>query len=812
MKVFFWSIAILLTFFQSIAQQSRPYNSVQIYEKIKQLNHLTTIMYLAAHPDDENTRLLSYLTHERNFKTVYLSLTRGDGGQNLIGTELGIELGLIRNYELIAARQIDGASQAFTSVIDFGYSKNPEETFSFWNQQALVNEVKEAIKIYRPDIIICRFPTTGEGGHGQHTASAIVAVDAYNQLEQEQYLHLPERVLFNAFQFGNRSTIKESQVKIETNQYNYLLGESYGEMAGRSRSIHRSQGAGTPQSYGRNFEHFEVIAGGDMHTDFVDKDYTWNRVEAPQITKSIDKLLQQYDFSNPAASIKDLLAIRIQIAKVKDDYWRETKLQELDDILRSAMGVMAECYYNKAEVIAGADLDLTLKMIVRADGVQLHSLTIPGNAASLIPTATTLANDRTFEKSIKIKVDPTLPITQPYWLAQHPTNANYVYTKYHTLPETPNQFVATATLEIDGTILTLDIPISYKYLSPTKGDVVQPLRIVPEVLVQPAEALVFFHAHQGSAMKVWLKTNSAAIHQGILSLYDLNKGKRILVKEMPVTLPSLSKDSMYTFLLSQSDLEKILTDQMLLTFTAPNGKEYKHAQRLINYDHLPELVYYPEARLQMVAQKWAAPTAKVGYINGAGDKVFDILKQIGVDISIIPDEALGNSELLHSYDAIVVGVRAYNANELLSKNKDAMMAFVNKGGNLIVQYNTSMNLLTKDLGPYPFTLGRSRVTDEHALITVTNPQSPLLLKPNVINTNDYQEWVQERGLYFAEDLDPRYQTIFAMHDKGEKPLNNALFYGKYGKGHYIYTSLSFFRQLPAGNAGAIKLFMNMIAL
>lgn len=800
----------LLISFSSWAQQVRPLNNNQIFERLQQLNRLGTVLYLAAHPDDENTRLLSYWVHEQHLRTIYLSLTRGDGGQNLIGEELGVELGLIRNYELIAARKIDGAEQAFTSVIDFGYTKNPEETFRFWDKEKLVAEVKAIIKQYRPDIIVCRFPTTGEGGHGQHTASAIVAQEAYDQLKAENYPFLPERVLFNAFKFGDRNTIKPTQFKIPTNQYNFLLGESYGEMAGRSRSIHRSQGAGTPQQIGISDEYFDLITGTPIKNHLIEKDISWNRIHAASIGKAIAQVIANYDFQNPAKSLPALIDIRKAIEKLpaSDSFWKQNKLKEIDPIILSCAGVMAELFTNKPEVIHADSFSAKFRIIARADNVKLKSVQLPWTIVGYSFINKILPIDTTFEEDYMIFTTKDQTITEPYWLALPYSEYRYQNPNHFHFPETPNTFTAQVCLSIAGEDIVFDLPISYKYLSPTHGDVVQPMCVIPDIFVRPQQHLVFVPKEGKINLQFWIKSNIGSNNK---TVFTIKNNQNELVYSSSLSLPERGKDSLYTFQINAHNLNQN-TAEWTAAVTLINGKKFDREQRKIKYEHLPELVYYKTAKVKVVKADWQPSKRKIGYISGAGDQVFEKLKDMGLNIALLNPEQLSQPDVLSGFDVLITGVRAFNTNEALAKNKDLIFDFIKNGGNFIVQYNTSSHLLIQDLGPYSFKLGRARVTDENAKVTITNASDPLLNLPNKITSEDFENWVQERGLYFAQDLAPEYKTMLEMNDPNEAALNQALFYAPYGKGNYIYTSLSFFRQIPAGNKGAIKLLLNMIEL
>jgi LmbE family N-acetylglucosaminyl deacetylase len=801
----------------SFAQQYRPVPSAEIYRKLQQLNVLGTVMYVAAHPDDENTRLLSYLVHHDHVRAMYLSLTRGDGGQNILGNEQGSTLGLIRTHELMEARKIDGAEQLFSHVIDFGFSKNPDETFQFWKKDELVKDVMATMQRYRPDVVICRFPTTGEGGHGQHTASAIVAEEAFKMLEKEKSnesdnskVWVPTRLLFNSFRFGDRNTTSEDQFKFPINQYDPLLGEGYGEMAGRSRSIHRSQGAGTPQSVGASNEYFKLLGGKPMRASLYDDiDISWNRVGRPDIGTKIQQIIQQFDFVDPSRSLPALVALKKEIEKVEDYHWRIKKLAELNDIVSSCAGIMVEALANSQEAVAGAELPVSLQVIARSiTPVQLEGASFGAAIEQGSARPCTLVSDSLYKFTFKIKINEKEPETEPYWLRYPGTVGAYEYDadKYAGLPVAGNYLTGGITFSVLGERFSAHAPISYKRLDPVKGDVVQRLRIVPAVSIGPVHSLLVFET--GRDKKAWLRIRSfkqieqleirvkesgKVIHS--VALGNLEQGKDTLIM---VDVPTGG--------LSGTD------DKTYVTFEAvADGAAFSRSMHLLQYDHLPELQYFTGSWMKVLKKDWKTAVKKIGYVEGAGDYVDGILDLCGLDVEHLNNSALSNPQTLQSFDAIVLGIRALNTEKQMNAWMPALLQYVENGGTLLVQYNTNQNLVTRQLGPYPFTLTRNRVTEEEAAVTITQPNARLLQYPNKISQQDFDNWVQERGLYFPAEWDKRYQTLFSMHDKGEQPLESAVLYAPYGKGHFIYTSLAFFRQLPAGNVGAIRLMMNLLS-
>ncbi len=804
---------LLFSSFSVFSQQFRPSPSAEIYQKLQQLNTLGTVMYVAAHPDDENTRLISYLVHHDHVRTVYLSLTRGDGGQNILGNEQGSTLGLIRTHELIEARNIDGAEQMFTHVIDFGYTKSPEETFRFWNRQKLVEDVKAAYQQYKPDVIICRFPTTGEGGHGQHTVSAIVAGDAFKALEEEKQsnkaLWVPTRLFFNAFRFGNMNTTSEDQFKVPVNQFDPLLGEGYGEMAGRSRSIHKSQGAGTPQSVGVNNEYFRLLAGKPVETSLYDGiDITWGRVGRKEIGTHIDEVIRNFDFRDPSQSLPALIAIKKEINTVKDNFWKNQKLKELNAIVTSCAGVMIEALTDNPEITAGTQIPVTVNIISRSstpvilESVAFSALVEKGNVKPQ-----TLVSDSLQKFAFEIKLNEEEPLTEPYWLKYTASTGAYQYdSAYAGAPETPNRLNAGVSFKINGEVFYAAAPVSFKKLDPVKGDVVQRLRIVPAVALSPLHSLLVYE--QGKSKQAWLR----------LKTYKALSNATLQVKygDKMVTTLSLGHlrkdlDTLCSVTVPTAGFDQPGDDNYVLFSVMADGKEYNRDLHLIQYPHLPDLQYFTGSWMKVVRKDWKSAVKKIGYIEGAGDYVDEILNLAGLEVDRIPESAMSSPAYLAGYDAIVVGVRAYNTQKQINSWMPTLMKYVENGGNLVVQYNTNQNLMTSQFGPYPFTISRDRVTEEDAKVTFTDPGARLLHFPNEITDKDFDHWVQERGIYYPAGYEGHYKTLLSMHDTGEKPLNSAIIYTPYGKGNFIYSSLVFFRELPAGNTGAIRLMMNLLS-
>jgi len=809
--------AVLLSF-AGYTQQVRPATSAEIYHEISQLKNLVNVLYVAAHPDDENTRLLAWLVNDQDIRTAYLSLTRGDGGQNILGGEQGPALGLIRTHELMEARKIDGAEQFFTRAVDFGFSKTSQETFRHWNPDIIINDAVRVIRTFRPDVIICRFPPTAEAGHGQHAASAIIAKKAaYASGDPKKYSdHIDRypawevtRLLFNSYKFGNRNTTSEDQFKLKLGQYNALLGVGYSELAGRSRSVHKSQGAGTPSVPGVQTEYFKLVGGAEIKRSlFDDIDITWNRVGRKEIGRSIDSIIDQFDFKSPENSLHALLELRPQIASVKDEYWRDEKLAELDNVILHCAGLMAEIYTNTPQTIAGTTLPFTLRIISRSGiPARLKGIEwIKGDTSSM---NIKLQNDSLISLEHNITIPANTPITEPYWLSQTSDDPAVYAVSNDTLigmPETPNNLNVRLTVKIGKELFKLNVPLSYKKLDPIKGDIVEQLRIVPDVSLDFTSQLVVTQPDGSVRTSVTIHPFKD-INDATLAITEqrlVQKTERINLKAgVEVTIPVT---------ISAGEASSLSRGDFYLNASLMVGQRaYAKSQHLIQYNHIPTLQYFTSPYTKVLRDNWKCTARKIGYVEGAGDFIPAFLKLAGLQVTILKDNDLTDAGKLKQYDAIITGVRAVNTQKKMLSWMPVLLQYADNGGTLVMQYNTLQDLSTTKLGPYPFTLSDDRVTDEDAKVTILKPENRILNYPNKITDADFKDWVQERGLYFATKLDEHYETLFQMNDAGEQPLKGSTLYCKYGKGHYIYTSLSFFRQLPAGNKGAIRLLMNMLS-
>ena len=808
-----------------IAQTSPELNSAEILLGIKKLNTVGSVLYIAAHPDDENTRLLGYLAKEKKLRTGYLSLTRGDGGQNLIGKEQGEALGLIRTQELLAARRTDGAEQFFTRANDFGFSKNPEETFTIWNKDSILKDVVLAIRRFKPDVIICRFPTTGEGGHGHHTASAILAMEAFDlaadptkfpeQLDVVQ-VWKTKRIFWNTFNFGGNNTTSEDQLKLDVGTYNPLLGISYGEVAANSRSMHKSQGFGSAKQRGESIEYFKFLKGEPAEKDiFEGVNTSWKRLPvSADIENLLNTCIANFNPQHPEFSLPALENVYTQLQQLDEKdpnirYWKNQKLEACQELILQCAGLWMESTVSDYSAVPGSEITISNQIIARNIGnVTLKALAF--SEFMIQPTDLKLSKNKLETIERKELIPVASPYSTPYWLVDPHTVGMYTVKNMWLTGNPENHPAKTITyiVTIDGTDFFVERGLTFKSTDPVKGEVYRPFEILPPVTLNITDQVFVFNAMTPKEISFTVKANQAKV-KGTVKV-AVPAGWKIELKNPEVSLEKKGDEQIVKAILTP---EKNGKDGQLRASVLIDGSEYTKSITRIEYDHIPYQFFLSDAEAKIVFLDLKKTSNKIAYIPGAGDNVVACLTQIGYDVTVLTDELLAKEDL-NRYASIVTGVRAYNTNDRMRVYYDKLMNYVEQGGNLIVQYNTNNRIAPMEtkIGPFPFTISRDRVTVDNAAVEFTNPKHPVLNTPNVITQKDFEGWVQERGIYFATEMDPHYETVFSMHDPNEKPNTGSLIIAKHGKGNFVYTGLVFFRELPAGIPGAYRLFVNLLSL
>ena len=813
---------LLFQFHFAIAQTEAPKSSAEILQALHKLNTVGSVLYVAAHPDDENTRLLSYMSKEQKVRTGYLSITRGDGGQNLIGKEQGEMLGLIRTQELLAARRTDGAEQFFTRAFDFGYSKTPEETFNFWNRDSILSDMVWVIRNFKPDVMICRFPTTGEGGHGHHTASAILALQAFDdaanpqkfswQLKHTQVWQA-RSIFWNTFNFGTTNTTAENQIKFDVGVYNPLLGKSYGEIAAESRSFHKSQGFGSAKQRGQALEYFKYLKGDSCKNHVLENiNLTWGRMKGTdEIQQAINSCIKQFNHQHPEEILPQLIQVYRIIKEFTNQdntakHWQKIKLQEVEQLILACSGLWIECSADDYSVVPGGNFLLKCEVAGRSkSNIKINKI-IFENQDSIINKS--LVYNENVQIKHRYTVAESASYSNPYWLNKAHLAGTFDIADKLLIGGAENAAAlnVAVNISINDFEMTLMKPVIYKSTDPVKGEIYRPFEVLPAVTINFNETVYALTDANTKNIDVVVKANTANV-RGTIALsalgFDLTYNKEISIAKkgdeliVPVTIKRAAN--------AQSGK---LQAKVLL-----NGKVYNQSIRRINYDHIPAQFVLSEAETKILNIDIKKLGTNIGYIPGAGDEIPACLKQIGYKITELSDQMI-EKENLNVYDAIVTGVRAYNTNERLQIYHPKLMEYIKNGGNLIVQYNTNNRIgpVKAVIGPYPFTISRERVTDENAKMNLLDVAHPAFTSPNKIEAKHFENWVQERGIYFASELDANYKTLISAHDPSEADNNGSLIVGPYGKGNFVYTGLAFFRQLPAGVDGAYQLFVNLMSL
>ena len=808
-------ISLLLFHFQILKSQTPQKSASEIQLGFQKLDKLGAVLYFAAHPDDENTRLIAWLAQEKKYRTAYLSLTRGDGGQNLLGTDLGIDLGLIRTHELLAARNVDKGEQFFSSAYDFGFSKTHNETFEFWDHETALREAVWIIRKFQPDVIITRFPPDKRGGHGHHQASAILAHEAFlaaadkNKFpEQLKTLSTwqTKRLVWNTANFGGQNNTSEDQLKVDIGHYNALLGQSYGEIAAHSRSQHKTQGFGAASSRGTSFEYFDHVEGSKAKNTLLDGvETSWKRIPNTQLIQQlITKLNTEFQSAQPQKSVNDLIKLKKALdaysidsknpASANHHYWITQKKQEVQDLIIACAGVWFDAYSNQSQQVVNKDFAFQAEAIVR--NPDIHTELIKVNEQIVNQT---LPSNNLWKGSSKTNYKST---SQPYWLVQPNTLGKFnIQIESVGYPMNPNAPQATFTFKINGEIISLSQTIQHRYVDPVKGEVYDPLVILPELTVKAASNIILSKNQEEKSIEVTFTR-----HDNSKTEFD--------VQIAPLKGWNISTNKFTLNFGNENSITKTVTlkptatngEKALLTFTH-NGEVLRHIKTL-SYDHVPTITWFPLTEITCYSMQLENTVKNVGYLAGAGDLVAESLQEIGINVTTLSDKDLTASNL-KQFDAVIIGVRYFNVVKNSGNNFKKLLDYVKDGGVVLAQYNVNGRLMSDKLGPYAFNLGRERVTEENSKYSF-DEKDLAFSYPNKINSKDFEGWVQERGLYFAENIDNNYRTPLQMNDKDESSHNGSLLIAKHGKGKFVYTSLSFFRQLPAGVPGAYRLFVNLL--
>jgi len=834
----FWcalGVAILVGS-SGVGHAAEPPTGLGILQQLRGFAAPGSVLYVAAHPDDENTQAITYLVRGRGYRTAYLSLTRGDGGQNLLGPQLGDALGVARTQELLAARRLDGGRQYFTRAKDFGYSKNAEETLSVWDRQGVLSDMVRVIREFRPDVIITRFSPKPAPTHGHHTASAVLAVEAFRLAADptafpEQLRELrpwqARRIVHNvglgaaAANPGGGMAVAGAPanvpdgpgvVKVEVGGRDPVSGESFASIAARSRGMHKTQGFGMgspPVNEGSRIEPFVLLDGDTANNDLLDGvDTTWNRVPGGAgIARSIDEAISKFDVHDTAASVPALLAIRRQLATLPADPMVSDKREQLDRIIQACLGLEVDTVVDRAEVVPGETVKLRHTAVVRSRiPVRWTAVRYPSTHRA-VNKAVALRPNQPVARETSQVLPANTPPSQPYWLRTEGTAGLFDVGDPSLIgrAENPPTFPLEYVFDIGGQTLVIagePLPAA----DPGKPALRRRLEVIAPVSLRFIAAVQLFAP--GAARPVTVELAAARARATGTVQLDVPAGWTVTPSSRPFRLAAPGAHARFTFTVTAPPQ---LATAPLGASVEINGRRFDQQRVEVRYDHLPLQLLQPPARAKAVSLELATRGRQVGYVPGAGDDVPAALEQMGYEVTSLTGADL-TPEGLRGLDAVVIGIRAFNVRTDLTERLPTLLAYVEAGGTAIVQYNTLDGLREGWLAPFRLRLSRDRVTDEHAPVTILAPEHPVLTTPNRITAADFEGWVQERGLYFPDQWDERFTAILASGDAGEPPLKGGLLAARHGKGYFVYTSLAWFRQLPEAVPGAYRLFANLVSL
>ena len=812
----------------TLAQQPQKQDAVAIYNQIQKLNFLGSVLYIAAHPDDENTRLISYFSNETKARTAYLSLTRGDGGQNLIGPQLRELLGVIRTQELIEARKIDGGEQLFTRANDFGFSKNPAETLEIWDKEKVLADIIFAIRKFQPDVIVNRFDHRTSGNtHGHHSASAILSVESFTKASDPKIF--PEqlslvkpwqtkRQFFNTswWFYGSQEKFeaadKSNFIAMQTGVYYPLTGKSNQEIAALSRSCHQSQGFGSTGTRGQETEYLELISGdlpkGKANL-FDGIDTSWNRVKGGKpVGDLLSKIVADFDFKNPSASIPNLAKAYSLMQTLDENQWKNLKSEEIKNVIAACAGLYLEAVAQNQEATPESLVKLKLEAINRSP-IEMQLLRV-----TTFPNPKTTIHNKVLTTNVlqNINLDLQLPsnidFTQPYWLKDKGTEGMYMVSELKNIgiPDIIREVKVVFYIKINEIEIPFERIVVYKYNDDVKGEMYNYLDVVPEVTTAILDKVSLFATTKKKYIGVKIKSGKDAV-KGDLQL-ELPKSWNVQPQSIPFNLDKKGTEQTVYFEVTPPTAQE---ETVAKSVAIVDGKRYDKEQINIDFDHITKQQVLKPSESKFIRMDLKTNNERIAYIMGAGDEVPNSLMQMGYKVSLLNPEEI-SPEKMENFDIVITGIRAYNTVQALANKQNILFDFVKSNKTMLVQYNTSNDLVTENLAPFPLKISRDRVTEENAEVRFLAPNHPVLTVPNTITTKDFQGWKQEQGLYYPNDFDKAFTPILSSNDKGETPKNGALLIAPYGKGVYIYTGLSFFRELPEGVAGAYKLLANMISL
>ena len=756
-RIFCFAIAGAI--FAAPAIAGDPVSSAQIQQELREFSTYGTVLMVAAHPDDEDRPLLAFLSKSRDFRTGYLSINRGDGGQNEIGPEFDAKLGVIRTQELLAGRRIDGARQFFTRAVDFGYSKSMEESLRIWDHQAVLGDVVRVIRTFRPDVIITRFaPVAQPGNHGHHNASALLALEAFKIAGDPKAY--PEQIAEGLAPWQPARIVQDggSGLTISGGNINPVTGETVQAIAARTSAQHKTQGFGGGRGGGPgngNYSAHFTLLDGTPGTGLMDNiDLTWSRIPngGAEIAKLADELIANFNPAAPDASVPALLELRSQIAAIPGDPVINEKRRLLDRILQVCLGLSVVTVAPAVEIVPGEQLKLHYSAVVTSS-IPVRLVEVRAVNLGEKKLDVKLKPNEAASGEMDFTIPKTTPLTQPYWLREPGTAGMFrvAETKLIGQPENPPPFPVEYVFETGGqTFVIPDEPLATE----VPGKPMRRLAVISPVSLKFGSGVALFKPGTSKMVEVEITAARADI-SGSLHLESPADWK-ISPASQSFKIAKAGETMKLSFNVAAPAQA---ASGSLLAVAEIGGQKFSNGRVEIRYDHIPVQLLQSAAQLKVAAFDYAIRGKAVGYLPGAGDDTAEDLAQLGYAVTMLTGADL-TPEKLRGLDAVVIGVRAFNVRTDLAANLPALFALVESGGNVIAQYNRPNGLRTHSLAPYPLSIqGQApplRVTDENAPVTFLAPDHPALNVPNKITAADFDGWVQERGIYFPNQWDEHF--------------------------------------------------------
>jgi LmbE family N-acetylglucosaminyl deacetylase len=799
-------VALVSAFALSHSAPTSAASSTELLRELDRLGSTARVLYVAAHPDDENTRMIAGLTVERSVDVAYLSLTRGSGGQNRIGTEQGDLLGVLRSGELLSAREIDGGRQFFTRARDFGYSKRVEETLATWDEEAVLADIMQVIQSFRPDVVVTRFRETGNT-HGHHLASAVLARRAVERLAREEGAWVPKRVVLDIPTW--RGDAEDAEFELTIGAFDPVRGLTTGEIAAASRSQHRSQGFGMAPDRDAHVEQLKHVWGDRAETDLLEGiEGGWERLgDDGTVARALQRAKDDFVPTRPWAVLDALIEAQAAMAELPDRPRVRDHREDLGTLIIRAAGLFIRAHVDAEGSSAGATVPVQVEVANRAGrDVRVRAVQVAGRGRH--PVDESVEARAPWREKFEVRMLEGPPTATPWlWAARRGAEAGAVAETWAVAPRGPLAMMVDVELTVDGRAVTASVPVRRVWVDRSTGERAARFERLPAATATPVQDVRLMPSGRERAVTYEIRRHDDVDDGPARVRFDVPAGWAVSPAEVDVT------EAETTVVVSvRAPAPDAPPFELRPTREANDGREPLLRHDVVDYPHIERTQVLRPSVVRWVPLDLEVPDLRVGYVPGAGDEVAELLAEVGLNVRTLTETEVAEADFA-GIDVVLLGVRAFNVHPTLPAARERIFDWVKQGGRLVVQYNTNnwFDALEYDLGPGTLQVGKGRVTDETAHVKRLSKKHPIWRSPHRIGDDAWSGWVQERGLYFAETWDDEWTPLVELADPGEAPQRGALLVKQHGDGDVVFTGLSFFRQLPAGVPGAYRLFINLLA-